>query len=49
MDNMNLVEGATLTVEKKPLVLVLLNLGPISLQIRAILKILLQIASSFLK
>ena len=38
MDNIHVVQETTLTVKKKPLVLVLLYLGSISLQTRTKLK-----------
>ena len=38
MDNIHVVKETTLTIEKKPLVLVLPYLGPISLQTRTKLK-----------
>ena len=38
MDNIHVVKETTLTVEKKPLVLVLLYLGSISLQTRTKLR-----------
>ena len=38
MDNIHLIKETTLTVEKKPLILVLLYLGSMSLQTRTKLK-----------
>ena len=49
MDNMHVVKEASVIVERKPLVLVLQYLGPISLQTKTKLKKSLKIFLNFVK